>query len=304
MNTNVWKADALLLLTAVLWGAAFVAQRVGMDSVGPFTFNGIRFLLGAVALLPLAWHRRRTVSAGGSGGGLVFPEYLRACGIAGLFLFAGASLQQVGLLWTTAGKAGFITGLYVVFVPLLGLFGRTRPDAGTWAGVIMAAAGLYFLSVNEAFVIAPGDLLELIGAFFWAGHVLLVGRYATRLEPVSFSVGQFLVCGVLSLMAAIWRESITMTGIVSAVVPLAYGGLISVGIGYTLQVIAQKHALPTHAAVILSLEAVFAAWTGRLLLGEMLSWRATNGCVLMLAGCLLAQIGPMMRDRAGKNGHG
>ncbi|HNW35732.1 MAG TPA: DMT family transporter [Candidatus Ozemobacteraceae bacterium] len=299
MKSNIWKADAMLVLTAVLWGAAFVAQRVGMNSVGPFTFNGVRFLLGAMALFPLAWHRRRETLTSGSGVELAFPGYLRACGIAGLFLFTGASLQQIGLLWTTAGNAGFITGLYVVFVPLLGLFGRSRPDAGTSAGVVMAAAGLYFLSVNEAFVIAPGDLLELAGAFFWAGHVLLVGRYAARLEPISFSIGQFLVCGVLSLMMAVWRESITTAGIAGAVIPIAYGGLISVGIGYTLQVVAQKDALPTHAAIILSLEAVFAAWTGRLLLGEMMSWRATGGCALMLAGCLLAQIWPMIRTRAG-----
>lgn len=297
MKTSVWKADAMLLLTALLWGAAFVAQRVGMNSVGPFTFNGVRFLLGAIALLPLAQYQRNVVRTRGSGIELGYPRYVRACGIAGIFLFAGSSLQQVGLLWTTAGKAGFITGLYVVFVPLLGLLGRHRPDSWTWAGVVLAAAGMFLLSVNEAFSIAFGDLLELVGALFWAGHVLLVGRYAARLEPISFSIGQFLVCGVLSLATAVWREPITLAGLSGGLVPIAYGGLISVGIGYTLQVVAQKDALPTHAAIILSLEAVFAAWAGRLLLGEIMSWRATGGCALMLIGCLLAQIGPMMRER-------
>ncbi len=292
MKTNVWKADAMLLLTSLVWGAAFVAQRVGMNSVGPYTFNGLRFLLGALALLPLARYQRR---AGLAGKGRIEPamsRYLWPCLLTGLFLFTGASLQQVGLLWTTAGKAGFITGLYVVFVPLLGLLGRHRPDRATWAGVALAAVGLFLLSVTESFTIAFGDLLELAGALFWAGHVLLVGRYATRLEPIPFSIGQFLVCGILSLATAFWRESVTLAGVYGGLVPIAYGGLISVGVGYTLQVVAQRDTLPTHAAIILSLEAVFAAWTGRLLLGETMSWRATGGCALMLAGCLLAQLGP------------
>lgn len=295
MNTRIWKADAMLLLTALVWGAAFVAQRVGMNSVGPFTFNGVRFLLGALALLPLAWYQRNAVRTEGGRIDLEMSRYVRACFIAGIFLFAGASLQQVGLVWTTAGKAGFITGLYVVFVPLFGLFAHHRPDAWTWFGVVLAAGGLFLLSVTEAFTIAFGDLLELIGAVFWAGHVLLVGRYAARLEPISFSIGQFIVCGTLSLATAFWRESVSVAGLSEALVPVAYGGLISVGVGYTLQVVAQKDALPAHAAIILSLEAVFAAWTGRVLLGESMSWRATAGCVLMLAGCLLAQFGPLLK---------
>ncbi|HNV68892.1 MAG TPA: DMT family transporter, partial [Candidatus Ozemobacteraceae bacterium] len=217
--------------------------------------------------------------------------------IAGAFLFTGASLQQVGLQYTTAGKAGFITGLYVVLVPLIGrLFGH-RTDLFTWSGAILATAGLYFLSVTEQFTIAFGDLLELIGAVFWAGHVLLVGRYASRFEPVAFSVGQFSVCSVLSFVTALKLEVISTTGLMGAAIPIAYGGFISVGIGYTLQVVAQRDAPPAHAAILLSLESVFAALTGWLLLQELMSGRAIFGCVLMLAGMLLAQFGPSPEEK-------
>ncbi|NLI79469.1 MAG: DMT family transporter [Candidatus Riflebacteria bacterium] len=296
MDSRSWRADALLLLTAVIWGAAFVAQRKGMDSVGPLTFNGIRFLLGALVLVPLARSRQRaaaeTAATGGKAPETDLGAYLKPCGVAGVALFTGATMQQVGLVYTTAGKAGFITGLYVVLVPLLARFLGTKTSLGSWLGAGLAAAGLYLLSVNEDFSIAPGDTLVLIGAFFWANHVILVGRYAQRLEPVTFSIGQFAVCGMFSLTGALSQETITATGLRGALLPIAYGGLISVGIGYTLQVVAQKDSPPTHAAILLSLEAVFAAWTGRLLLGELMSWRATGGAAMMLAGCLLAQLWP------------
>ncbi len=298
MLTRTLKADLLLLITAVVWGAAFVAQRVGMDHVGPFTFNGVRFLLGAVALVPLA--RMRQADWQARHPHLEPPtlqQRLTAWLPAGTFLFTGASLQQAGLQYTTAGKAGFITGLYVVLVPLIGRFFGQRTDLHTWSGAILATVGLYYLSVTEQFTIAFGDLLELAGAVFWAGHVLLVGRYASRFEPVAFSIGQFLVCSVLSLSTAAVRETITMAGITGAAVPIAYGGLISVGIGYTLQVVAQKDAPPAHAAILLSLESVFAALTGWILLQETMSGRAAFGCVLMLAGMLLAQFGPTPEEK-------
>lgn len=298
MFSRTLKADLLLLITAVVWGAAFVAQRVGMDHVGPFTFNGVRFCLGAFALLPLARARQASRQAQHTKQPApTIRQQLPAYLWAGTFLFTGASLQQAGLQYTTAGKAGFITGLYVVLVPLIGrLFGQ-RTDLHTWSGAFLATIGLYYLSVTEAFTIAFGDVLELIGAVFWAGHVLLVGRYASRFEPVAFSIGQFLVCSVLSLAVAAMREIITISGLIGAIIPIAYGGLISVGIGYTLQVIAQKDAPPAHAAILLSLESVFAAFTGRLLLSEMMSGRAILGCVLMLSGMLLAQFGPAPEEK-------
>ncbi len=296
MPAKSFKADALLLLTAIIWGFAFVAQRVGMDHVGPFTFNGVRFALGSASLLPLIWltSRRRDPAprhlpqVGGR-------DLLRGGLLAGLALFGGASLQQVGLVYTTAGNAGFITGLYVVIVPLLGLIWRQRPALGTWLGAVLATIGLFLLSVTADFRIAFGDLLVLIGAFIWAGHVLLIGWLSPRMEPLKLSAIQFAVCAVLSLLTALAIETISLAGILAAALPILYGGLFSVGIAYTLQVVAQRDAHPAHTAIILSLEGVFAALGGWWLLGEVLSARGLLGCALMLSGMLLSELWNYLR---------
>jgi drug/metabolite transporter (DMT)-like permease len=211
-------------------------------------------------------------------------------GALGLALFAGASLQQIGLVYTTAGKAGFITGLYVIIVPILGLVWRQQPKIGTWMGAFLAAFGLYFLSVTEQFTIDLGDLLVLIGAFFWAAHVLIIGWLSPRINPIKLAFSQYLACSILSLITATVIEDISMRSISQAAIPILYGGLLSVGIAYTLQVIAQREAHPAHAAILLSLEAVFAAIGGWLILDEVISARGLFGCGLMLAGMLLSQL--------------
>ncbi|MBL0715251.1 MAG: DMT family transporter [Desulfosarcina sp.] len=298
MNTRTARADVLLLLTAIIWGFAFVAQRVGMEFVGPFTFNGVRFALGSLSLVPLLFvlnrrapQARRVLPATG------LKTLLSGGGLAGLFLFAGASLQQVGLVYTTAGNAGFITGLYVVIVPIMGLALRQSTTTGTWLGALLAAAGLYFLSITEQFTIAWGDLLEVIGAFFWAAHVLIIGRLSPRMDALKLAITQFAVCAVLSLVTALAIETITWEGLRQAAIPILYGGLGSVGVAYTLQVVAQKDAPPAHAAIFLSMEAVFAAWGGWLLLREVLTARAVFGCGLMLAGMLLSQLWGFIRRK-------
>ncbi len=289
------KSDALLLATAIIWGFAFVAQRVGMDYVGPFTFNGIRFAIGSLSLLPLV-----VMSRGQQAGAhKILPPagsktILFGGAALGLALFSGASLQQIGLVYTTAGKAGFITGLYVIIVPLLGLFWRQQPKIGTWIGAVLAAIGLYFLSVTEEFTIELGDLLVLIGAFFWAAHVLIIGWLSPRINPVKLAFSQYVACSILSLMTASIIEDITMFSIFQAAIPILYGGLLSVGIAYTLQVIAQRESHPAHAAILLSLEAVFAAFGGWLVLGEIISARGLFGCGMMLAGMLLSQLWGLM----------
>jgi drug/metabolite transporter (DMT)-like permease len=291
MHSRTLKSDSLLLLTAMIWGFAFVAQRVGMDYVGPFTFNGLRFALGCLVLLPLVVKSNGPASLPESiRPSLTRSQLIGGASLTGLALFAGASLQQVGLVYTTAGNAGFITGLYVVIVPLLGLFWRQRPGAGTWIGAFLAAAGLYLLSVTASFTIAFGDLLELFGAFFWAGHVLIIGWLSPRTSPVPLAFFQYAACSVLSLAAAVVFEKITVAGIAGAFVPILYGGALSVGVAYTLQIVAQQSAHPAHAAILLSLEAVFAALGGWVLLGERLSGRGMTGCALMLAGMLLSQL--------------
>ncbi len=292
MEKRVLKADWLLLLTAVIWGSAFVAQRVGMDHVGPFTFNGVRFTLGALVLLPLVVRRKPLVppEEGGPSGGGGRWTVLWGGALAGVVLFTAAALQQVGLVYTTAGKAGFITGLYVIIVPILGLFWGFRPGWGGWIGACLAVVGLYLLSVTEDLTLAPGDLLELVGAFFWAVHVLILGWLSPRVRRVRLACIQFSVCAVLSLATAGIFEPVTAEGLRGAAVPILYGGLLSVGVAYTLQVVAQRHAPPVHAAVILSLEAVFAAVAGWILLGEVLDLQGIVGCGLMLAGMLTAQL--------------
>lgn len=295
MQARHLRADGLLMLTALIWGAAFVAQRLGMEHVGPFTFNGVRFALGALALQPLIWKMHTTRAREGGGQGIASGRIIRCGLLAGCVLFAGAALQQVGIVYTTAGKAGFITGLYVVMVPLFGLGLGQRPGTGTWIGALAAAVGLYLLSVNEDFSIAYGDLLELVGAVFWAGHVLLIGKLSPGMDgtdAVKLAAAQFVVCSLLSLGVGFFTEEMTLAGLSGAAVPILYGGLMSVGVAYTLQVVAQRDADPAHAAIILSLEAVFAAATGYFMLGEVLSMRAMLGCGLMLGGMLLSQLRP------------
>lgn len=303
VNTRALRADILLFITAAIWGFAFVAQRVGMDHVGPLTFNAIRFGLGAIALIPLVMRLEKGRDAGYAG---VDTKHL-ACGggMLGLALFAGATLQQVGLAGpqlgefgleaSTAGKAGFITGLYVVFVPLFGLLLAQRPGWGTWIGASLAVVGMYLLSVTADLTISFGDLLILVGALFWAGHVLLIGKLSPGMDAVDaikLSTVQFAACALFSLFGAVLTEEITLIGIRGAGLAIAYGGLMSVGVAYTLQVVAQRDAQPAHAAIILSLESVFAALGGWMMLDETLTIRAMIGCGLMLVGMVLSQLKP------------
>jgi len=285
IHTRAWKPDILLLLAAAIWGFAFTAQRAGMAHVGPFTFNGVRFLVGSAVLIPVllvtrrqtTWPRprQRTVILGGI--------------LAGVALFAASSCQQIGLVYTTAGKAGFITGLYVVIVPILGLFWRQRVGLGTWGGALLAAVGLYLLSIVETLTLSAGDALVLVGAFIWAGHVHLIGWLSARSNPVGLACCQYLACAALSLLVAILTETITAPTLLDAAIPILYAGGMSVGVAYTLQVVAQREAPPAHAAIILSLEAVFAAIGGWLVLGETLSLTGWLGCALMLFGMILSQ---------------
>jgi len=279
----------MLLLTAAIWGSAFVAQRVGMEHVGPLTFNGIRFALGALVLLPVVgWRNGRNQEREGT-----LFSLIQGGIIAGVVLFAGATLQQIGLVYTTAGKAGFITGLYVIFVPILGLFWGLRLSIGGWVGAGLAASGLYLLSVTESFTLAPGDLWVLLGAIFWAVHVLVLSRLSPRLDTIKLACAQFAVCAFLSLIGAALTETLTLEGLKGATLPILYGGIFSVGTAYTLQVVAQKDAPAIHAAIILSLEAVFSAVFGWLILGEVMNNRGITGCILMLTGMLVVQICPM-----------
>ncbi|SDK47465.1 Permease of the drug/metabolite transporter (DMT) superfamily [Maridesulfovibrio ferrireducens] len=290
MQSKNIKADVLLLITAMIWGTAFVAQRVGMDYVGPLTFNAVRFALGAIALLPLVYRMDREKKKDGTYKKLDMNQFFKGSLITGVVLFLGASLQQWGIVYTTAGNAGFITGLYVVIVPIMGLFFKQKTGLPTWVGALLAVVGMYLLSVNEGFNISFGDLLVLISAFFWAAHVIVISLFSSKIEPIKFAIGQFVACSILSFIGAFILEDVSLSGIFDGAIPILYGGLMSVGVAYTLQVIALQDAKPAHAAIILSLESVFGAIGGCLLLGEVLTTQGLFGCGLMLCGMLISQV--------------
>ncbi|QHC99884.1 EamA family transporter [Pseudomonas sp. S04] len=289
MQTKALRADVLMLITAMIWGSGFVAQTCGMDHIGPFLYSGLRFALGSLCLLPLVLRGSRQNSHHEP---FLTRGLLIGGGLMGLALALGINLQQVGLLFTSVTNAGFITGLYVIVVPLLGLLIGHKTGLGTWFGAILAVVGMFLLSVGDQFQVASGDWLQLIGAFVWGGHVVLVGVFASRHDPIRLAFLQFTTCAVVSLVLALCLETFELNAIIAAGPAILYGGLIAVGIGYTLQVIAQKDAIASHAAIIFSLEAVFAAIAGAWLLGEELSPRGYVGCGLMLAGMLAAQLWP------------
>ncbi|MCU0917701.1 MAG: DMT family transporter [Planctomycetes bacterium] len=301
MQTRTLTSDLLLLLAAFFWGTTFVAQRLGMDHVGPMTYNALRFAVGAMTLLPVLLAFRTRNDADGLGQVAQPPpavnlrhhrRYLVLGGgsLAGLALFGGASMQQIGLLYTTAGKASFITSLYVVLVPIAGLFLGQRCGLAVWAGALLAVAGLYLLTITQSLTIGRGDLFVLIGAFFWTAHVLLIGHLATRANPLHIAGIQFLACSALSLLAAVLFESITLAAVGAAALPILYAGIFSAGVAFTLQVVCQRTSPPAHAAIVMSLETVFAALAGYLILHERLAPRDLLGCTLMFAGLLVVQL--------------
>ncbi|MCF6170665.1 MAG: DMT family transporter [Bacteroidales bacterium] len=296
---TTFKSNLLLFVTAIIWGLAFVAQRAGMEDIGPFAFNGIRFALGSISLLPLIYlqqKRKKPLTRKADRTAVVLGGL-----VAGTVLFAGASLQQVGMVYTTAGNGGFITSLYVIIVPVLGLFWRHKISKLTWIGGLLAVLGLYFLSVTESFSLVLGDALVLASAFFWAGHVLLIGHYSKKTDVLVLAAVQFAVVAVLSLLVSGILETTQLENVRAAAIPILYGGLMSVGVAYTLQVIAQQKARPAHAAIILSLESLFAAAGGILILNEPLSIRIAFGGLLMLSGVVVSQLKPS-KEQAGRGG--
>ncbi len=293
------RANLMLLVCAAIWGFAFVAQVAG-GGVGAFTFNAARFLLGAASLLPvIAWSDRRAgVTA--DEGRRRWRSTLVPGLICGAFLFGGSSLQQIALATTTAGNAAFVTGLYVVLVPLVGVLLGHRATLNIWAGALVAVVGLYLLTMTGGPAsINGGDLLCLVGTLFWTCHILSVGHFSRRVDPLRLSVSQFVANGCYAAVAAAFTEPTGWQGLAAVVWPIAYAGILSVGGAYTLQVLAQRDALESHAALIMSLETVFGAFGGALFLGERMAPAGYLGAGLMLAGIVASQLGPRRPDAAG-----
>jgi drug/metabolite transporter (DMT)-like permease len=286
---STWRANAILIFVTALWGFGFVAQRVGMDHLGVYTYNAFRFSIGSLALLLCTPLIRRFSPAEVSGS---TKTNLLAGATAGTFLFIASTLQTAGLSSTSAGKAGFITGFYVILVPLMGLLWKQRTGPATWMGGLLALAGLYFLSVTETFSVSTGDLLVFLSAFFWAAHIQTIGHFSRKTDPLKLSIYQYIVVSFLSIFFSLLWEHNTLAQMQAAGGAILYGGVIVVGVSFTLQAIAQREAHPGHAAIIMNLESLFAVIAGWLLLGEKLTPRSLAGCALMLAGMILSQVGP------------
>jgi drug/metabolite transporter (DMT)-like permease len=284
---SVFSSELLLLLAAIVWGFAFVAQKVGMDSIGPMAYNGIRFLLGSASLLPVIWFFNKKAKTPKP------PNKVNiwvAGLITGLVLFVAATIQQIGIVYTTAGNAGFITTMYVILVPVFGLFFKQKVNLQTWIAAIIALIGLYFLSVSEGLTIVIGDAIVFVSAFFWAAQVLLASYYAPKVNIIKLAAIQFAITGFLSLIISFFTETYDFQNIYNAIIPILYGGVLSVGLAFTLQLIGQKNVIPSHAAIILSLESLFAAIGGWLILSEQLTSTEMLGAALMLIGVILSQM--------------
>lgn len=282
------KNGLMLFLTAFIWGTAFVAQSVGMDYLGPFTFNGIRSMIGGAALLPCIWIIQKM---NGKPDGTESKKDLITGGIAcGILLFAASSLQQIGIQYTTAGKAGFITAFYIVIVPVLGILLHKKTGWKIWLAVVLAIVGLYFLCMTESFSIDKGDILVFLCALVFAVHILVIDHFAPKVNGVKMSCMQFFVCGILSIPFMFTIETPTFTAVTGAWMPLLYAGVLSCGVAYTLQILGQKNVNPAVASLILSLESCFSVLAGWVVLGEKLSVRESVGCAFMFAAIILAQL--------------
>lgn len=291
MQKIKWKNSAALLLAAFVWGVAFVAQSVGMDYVEPFTFNGIRCLIGSLVLLPCIFffdrfktseekevvkNSRKTLWIGGI--------------LCGAILFVATNAQQIGIQYTSAGKAGFITALYIVFVPIIGIFLKKKCSWNVWVSVVIAVIGFYLLCVKDGLSLSKGDLWVLVCALVFPFHIWTVNHFAPMVDGVRLSCIQFLVCGILSGICMFFTETPDIGNILQAWMPLLYAGVLSCGLGYTLQIVGQKDFNPTIASLLMSFESVFSVLAGWVLLGQALSTREIFGCVLIFAGVILAQI--------------
>lgn len=299
MTGYTLRQSCILFLTALIWGVAFVAQSAGMEYLGPFTYNGVRSVLGGLVLLPCIALLGRIQGQSGAETGSVQGQKDGAAGrkqlltgglCCGLVLFVASNFQQFGIQYTTVGKAGFITAMYIVIVPLLGLLVHRKVGLQVWIGVLFGIAGLYLLCMKDSFRLEKGDALVLVCAFIFSLHILVIDHFSQKVDGVKMSCIQFWVCGILSLLCSFVFETPNLQNILAAWMPVCYGGILSCGVAYTLQIIGQKGMNPTVASLILSLESVVAVVAGFLILGQSMSRRELFGCLMMVLAIVSAQL--------------
>lgn len=289
MKKAALRSSFLLFLAASIWGVAFVAQSVGMDYMGPFTFNGARFLLGSMVLLPLVIYRRKgKLKENRSFGSR--KDTLAGGVCCGLALCCAALFQQFGIVYTTVGKAGFITTLYIIFVPIMGIFLKKKVPGKVWIAAVIAAVGMYLLCMSESLRLSRGDTYVFICAILFSVHILVIDYFSPKADGVELSCLQFLTAGMIGSVLALIFEKPTLSNFAGGIVPLAYAGIMSSGVAYTLQVIGQKNLDPTVASLILSLESVVSMLAGWVILKQALNPRELFGCVLVFAAVILAQL--------------
>lgn len=300
MKKVSWKNMSMLLLTAVIWGVAFVAQSVGMEYIGPFTFNFVRNIIGGLVLIPCIWFLNKWKEKEGIAENTEQKQDTKTlivggicCGIA---LCLASNLQQIGIQYTTVGKAGFITALYIVIVPIVGIFLKKKCGIQIWISVLIALAGFYLLSVKDGFKLEAADTYLLCSAVLFSIHILIIDYFSPKVDGVKMSCIQFFVCGILSGVMMLLTETPSLDNILEAWMPVLYAGVLSCGVAYTLQIVGQKDFNPTIASLILSLESVFSALAGWAILNQALSKRELTGCVLIFCAIILAQI-PMRKKK-------
>lgn len=299
-SSKKMRSSLILALTALIWGVAFVAQSVGMDYVGPFTFNAVRFMIGGCVLIPCIWFLRRSDAKQGQNTGKKkgISEAERKLTVVGgiscgLALFVATSFQQIGIMNTTVGKAGFITALYIVIVPVLGIFTGKKIPVAVWVSVGLATIGMYLLCINGGFQIGRGDFMVFLCALVFSVHIMIIDHFSPKTDGVVISCIQFFTAGICSGVVMLLKEQPTLIGILAAWKPILYAGVLSCGVAYTLQIIGQRDTEPTVACLILSLESVFSLLAGWVILGQRLSAKELFGCVLVFVAILLAQVPDM-----------
>ncbi len=285
------KGNLILLLTAFVWGMGFVSQSLGMEYIGPFTFNCLRNIIASLFLIPCIYFLQKISGEKTKPMTKAEKKYLFKGGFfCGTALFVASSFQQIGIKYTTVGKAGFITALYVIIVPILGIFMKKKVAPKIWISMVIAVTGLYLLCINESLSIQYGDILVLACAFGYSIHILVIDHFSPHTDGVKMSCIQFMVCGIISIIPSLIVETPVLGDILKSMLPILYAAVISSGIGYTMQIVAQKNTDPVVASLILSLESVFSVLSGWAVLGQSLSLKEIAGCVLMFGAIILAQL--------------